>query len=733
MTQLIGDFETRSVIDIKVCGLDRYVKHPSTQVLLFAWATGDGPVNLWECLKEPMPPELLKLLLDPNVQKLFWNASFECQVFKHVLKMEIPLEQVCDIMVLARHLSLPGHLADAGKAIGLPFDQAKNSDGKRLIQKFSMPFHKGGEETLFGISEPRFHDWEDEPRDWALFGEYCKQDVVAERAILRLVQNIPLPDSEQRAWILDQKINERGIPVNRKFVENALALALQSKKKLTDRLKLLTGLANPNSRPQFLPWAQAQGYPHLSLGKAFVKAALAQDSGITPLCREVLELRQEAAKTSYTKYENILEKLSDDNRLRHQFAFMGAARTGRWSGGGGGNKKGVQVHNLPRPGKEIEAHYARALEIIEAGVLSEAVENEVKSWFKPEPRFSPIIALVVSCLRSAFQAPTGKKLVVCDLGSIENRVLGWLADCDAILKVFRDGRDAYLDFAAKMYAVIYESLIKIVEGVHKAKDKDAGEKRQVAKPAVLGAGYGLGPGVKKNPDGTYEIIWIEDRYGNRVKTGLMGYAENMGVKLTPEQAYLAWETFRKAYPEVVELWRKYEKAALRVLETGQPVKVGKMIFQRRARKDGTFILRIVLPSGRGLHYMNARVELETAQKKNGETYERKKLMYAGVGHGVGQVGNKTGWSESVYTYGGKITENADQAFSRDVLLNGMFLADEAGAQIVMHVHDEIVCEEDADPFAFSLTDLKHCMETVPEWAPGLMVAAEGYEGRVYKK
>lgn len=659
------------------------------------------------------------LLLNPDVTKLSWNVPFERAIFKFVLGIDIPLEQWCDPMIWARHLSLPGQLEAAGSALGLLPDQAKAKDGKRLIQKFSIPYHKGGEETLFGISEPQFHNWEDEPRDWALFGEYCKQDVIAEREIFKLVSNIPLPESEQHAWILDQKINERGIPVNRKFVQNALALSLESKKHLTKKLKELTQLANPNSRDQFLGWAQKEAYPFQSLGKNFVKAALAHNSGITLKLRDALKLRQEASKTSYTKFEALLEMLSDDDRLRHAFSFMGASRTGRWSGKGG-HGKSVQVQNLSRPMKEVEKNYDRALEIIELGDYAAA-----------EKEFPSVIGMAISCVRSVFQAPPGKKFVVCDLSAIENRVLGWLAGCDAILKVFRDGRDAYLDFAARMYNVPYESLIKISDGVHKAKDLDAAAKRQVAKPAVLGCGYGLGPGVKKLPDGTYEIMYITDRYGNQTMTGLMGYAANMGVKLTPEQAYLAWETFRKSYPEVVDLWKRYEKAAVKVLKTGVATRVGVVIFQRRARKNGTFILRLVLPSGRALHYINARVRTETAQRKSdGGDYERDKLYYDGIGHGVGQL--HTGWGE-VYTYGGKLCENGDQGLSREFMLNGMILADAIGMSIILHSHDEIATEEDDDPFAPGLTDLKHCMEANPVWAPDILLGAEGYEGKVYKK
>lgn len=750
LTRLWLDFESASCLDLKIVGLDRYVKSKTTRPLMLAWAFDDDEPVLWHPHEGVIPKEVWKALFADDVRKLAWNAPFEKNIFEFCLGLDIPFAHWDDVMIWSRHLSLPGSLEAAGNALGLPFDQLKKSEGKRLIKKFSEPYHKGGEETLFGISEPQFHNWEDEPDDWRLFGEYCKGDVISERAIFKIVSNIPLPEKEQRAWVLDQKINHRGIPVNRKFVQNALALSTESKQRLGQSLKEITQLANPNSGPQFLPWAQAQGYPHMSLGKNFVKAALSPDSGITPLCRRALKLRQETAKISYLKYQTLLNNLSDDDRLRHAFAFMGASRTGRWSGKGSDKGKSVQVQNLPRPDKDIEKHYDRALELIELGDYDLA-EKEVKTWFDPQPEFPSIIGMTTSCLRSVFQAPSGKKLVVADLGSIENRKLGWLADCDAILDVFRKGRDAYLDFGSRMFHLPYEAMIKIVDGIHKAKDADMAGKRQTAKPAVLGAGYGLGPGAtrhcsvcdkelkrkwtccREHPNAkiTYKAITKEDGQGNTVKQGLMGYAANMGVKLTAEEAYLAWETFRNSYPEVVDLWDTYQKAAVSVLKTGKTVKAGKCVFQRKARKDGTYILRIVLPSGRGLQYLNCRVETEIAQRQSdGEDYERDKIMYDGIGHGVGQIGK--GWG-SVYTYGGKLTENIDQASSRDVLVEGMFLADKIGMNIVMHVHDEIVCEEDNDPFSPGKADLEWAMTQVPEWAPGLLLAAEGWEGVCYKK
>ncbi len=199
----------------------------------------------------------------------------------------------------------------------------------------------------------------------------------------------------------------------------------------------------------------------------------------------------------------------------------------------------------------------------------------------------------------------------------------------------------------------------------------------------------------------------------------------MGVKLTPEQAYLAWEMFRKSYPEVVTLWYDVENAALDVLVSGGRVSVGVVEFCRKKN-----MLVITLPSGRGLHYLNARVEMRTVTGRDGKQRQKPGVFYDGIGHGVGKMGE--GWGP-VYIYGGKFAENIVQAISRDLLLNGMFLADEMGACIVHHAHDEIVAESENDPFAFTLYDLRWCMTQTPTWAPGLPLAADGYTSQVYKK
>lgn len=729
---LFLDFETASNLDVSVVGLDRYVKDKSTRVLILSWCLGEGEIKTWNPAKGPMPQELRELLLNPSIYKVAWNASFEMGVFFHVLGMYIPDEEWIDAMAWARYLSLPGSLEECGEILGIDPDEAKMKAGRLLIKTFCEPYHKGGVPTLFGISPAVFYNEETHPLQWREFERYNVNDVAAERALFIRMLSLPLTDLEQQTWFLDQKINQTGIPVNRKFAENALSMARKNKEELVAELQKRTGLENPNSVKQLLPWLQERGYIYSSLNKAFVQAAISNPD--TPKeCVEVLKLRQDASKTSFIKLEKLLDILSDDDRLRYQFMFLGASRSGRWSG------SGVQVQNLPRPIKWVEKNLDLAIKL----VMEDDYEGLVAALSK-EKVPPTIVSVCSSLIRACFQAPEGKKFAVCDLNAIENRVLGWLAGCDAILEVFRVGRDPYLAFAALMYGIDYDTL----KAQYDAGDPKAKEMRQAAKPAVLGAGYGLGAGVarfckkcqrklkfaedvpKCHPHAEihYEAIVVEKK-GNKTKTGLMGYAENMGVKLTPEQAYFAWKSFRKAYPEVVRLWDDLQNAAIDTLTTGKKVKVGFVEFDCKVRKNGQKIMRIKLPSGRYLHYINARLEKEIKTSSTGREYTAVSIMYDGIGHGVGQI--TTGWG-SVYTYGGKLAENIVQAISRDLLAHAMLLTDKCSLEICLHVHDEIAILIDEDD-SLGYTMLQMNMKTTPDWAPGLPLNAEGYEGKIYKK
>lgn len=362
MTRLYLDLETKNLEDLELRGLDNYSKSLSCAPLMMSFAFDDDPVDLWEPHVSEFPKECLRALKS-DVELVAWHSTFERYIFgncPNFLQIRIPPERFLDPMTWARHLSLPGSLEECGAALGLTEDQAKIADGKRLIRRFCEPFRLGGEMTLFRRTEPEFHGPDDSPEDWKLFGEYCKRDTEAERTILKKMEPFPLSELEHKIWCLDQRINDAGLPVNLEFVDAALFLAEKAKAELMEVQRAKTGLENPNSRPQMLEWAQKFGYPYNSLEKKTVSVALADMTNrMTPLCREVLKTRQEASKTSYTKFQRIKELVSSDGRVRNQYMFMGASRTGRWSSSGG-----MQAQNFPRPTKDVESRYQTAVDLV---------------------------------------------------------------------------------------------------------------------------------------------------------------------------------------------------------------------------------------------------------------------------------------------------------------------------------------------------------------------------------
>ncbi len=357
----------------------------------------------------------------------------------------------------------------------------------------------------------------------------------------------------------------------------------------------------------------------------------------------------------------------------------------------------MNVQNLKRPEKDVSKNLARAIELVkERNLLS------IKKEFKSEP-----LDVVGSLLRSCFIAPPGKKLVICDLSAVENRVLGYIADDETILKVFRDGLDPYLYFAATLFNVPYESLVTINEkGEHKAKDSDAAEKRQVSKPPVLACGYQLSAGEEK----------IDEETGDKIWTGLMKYSRDMGVPLSQEICKLSVEKFRSKHTRVVKHWSDIENAAIRCIKTGKTQEIGVIRFELTAG-----VLRMVLPSGRSLHYIEPKIVRREWFGKDKESIQC-----------LGMDQKKHIWT-TIYTYSGKLTENEDQAISRDLLAHGMMLATSIGFDIVMTTHDEIVAEVPEDS-SLGIKQLRECMIAQPSWGNSqLLLDAQGYETKVYRK
>jgi len=723
------DFETRSCCDLETRGLDNYAKDPSTEVLLCAYAFDDYAVKLWQPHLNPkIPDELRESLESPFEIVWAWNAAFEHAIINHVLKIPKSIEEFRDPMANSRYLSLPGSLEAAGEILGLK-ETAKMTEGSRLIKLFCEPEDEGGEETLWGLSLPTFRDWTTDPRDWALFGSYCRQDVIAERAAMKKMKKFALPEHEWDTWFLSERINQRGIPTDSALIAGARSIVNKEIEKLLAQLRETTGLENPGSVTQLLPWLQDRGYTFSSLGKAFVSRAMGGECTLTEEARVVLEIRGQTAKSSVKKYTAIADTTSEDGWLRYAYQYMGAARTGRFS------SLGANLANLVKASKDVEKKMDRAVELVQL-MDYDAIVSE----------FGKPLDVVASTTRSSFRAPEGQKFVVADSGSIENRVLGWVSRCTKILDVFKkiftyEGPDhpekeifngdqfpwdPYLDFATRLYNQSYAELW------YEWKILGDATKRNSAKPATLGAGFQLGAGK--------EDI---DKDGNKIWTGLLGYGRNLGVEMTPEDAVFSIKIFRSEYTEVVWYWKDIHRAAIRAVRNpGQIVGVG-VPYTDRDRDyyekighpldweprvsflcHGKKVLEMILPSGRSLHYINPEIREEDAIWE-GREYKRETVYYQGKEQG-GQT-----WSDCVASPG-RFTENSVQAIARDLLVHGMKLADKMGFPIVLHTYDEIGAVVPVTS-PLGLPQLISCLKVSPPYAPDLPLDASGYESPYYKK
>lgn len=710
------DYETKSELDLTQVGIDLYSAHPSTEILMASFKIDGQTTEQWVPAEgERIPSDLKEALRDPEVHKIGFNASFERMITWRKLGLGVGdySSWRCS-MALAYMFSFMGGLDDIASQMDLRFK--KDPKGKMLVRTFCGP-NKPTKNQPFV-----WRDQHSDPELWEEFKRYNIRDEDSEWELWTKLIRYGVPEWQWELYALDQIINDRGLPINRRFVENALQIADRRKSELISEQNRITGLANANSGAQLLPWLIDRGYPYENLQKAnVVKALVAEeeevknpsltydydlrkmvpatypdatvnalgqiegDAVMTDDCRIVLRLRQGSSKTSTTKYEACMNGLGDDDRLRHCFQFAGGSRTNRWAG------RKIQPQNLPRTPKWLEPEDGIDFDRLEyCNLLIESGDYYTLGLFAGEQ-----MDAVAGCVRSTIQAHDGKKLVVCDLSSIESVVIFWLTDCQRGLNVFRNGLCAYKDFATTLYSVPYDEVTK--------------GQRSGAKPAVLGAGYRLSGGELRNGE----------------KTGLWGYAENMGVKMTQEEANRAVQVFRETYSEIKNGWYQIEDTIERAMAAGgKIVKWGPLEFQIVKP-----FLRVGLPSGRSMWYYKLRVEKYEAEGRYGP-YMRTNITYMGKD----QVTNQ--WKR-IESHGGKFIENFVQALARDILGFGLLAAHAAGFFLVGHVHDEIISEEDENDEVHSLDLLRHCMTKAIQklhiWLQTMPLNAAGYEGKTYKK
>lgn len=747
MHKLSIDIETYSSRDISKAGLYQYADAPDFRVLLIAAAVDDGPVQVIDLdaidtlirvnegnrgaevceANERRSPrreagraaiasrrivfdDFCRWLNREDVTLHAFNAVFEWYCLGRA-GFATPIERWRCTMVHGLYLGYGGGLDAMGRAVGLAEDKRKLSTGKALIRRFCVP-DKNGRRVLPA----------QEPEKWALFQEYNRMDVEAERELAKRFAPWPLPEREQALWAQDAKMNAAGVAVDMGLVQAARAVWADEKAELLNEAALISGLENPNSLSQLKPWISAEmgADSPATLRKDDVKDLLAD--GKTPDCaRRMLEIRQLLGKTSVSKYDALAAQAQGGNRARGLLQFYGA-HTGRWSG------RGIQVHNLPKPALRCDQlDYARGLLR-----LGEADPHRARQALNL--CFGSLPDTLSQLIRTVLVAGDGNTFAVADYSAIEARVVAWLAGEAWVNEVFATHGRIYEAAASQMFGVPLEKI---------RKGNPEYALRAKGKVATLALGYGGGPAA----------------------LCAMG-ALKMGLR--EEELPDIVSRWRKANSRIRALWHDLEDAAVAVVKYGARRDV-QCLKLRLEFSDGRqdWYLTIELPSGRKLFY--ARPKLDVNQ------FGKEAVFFQAQGAGGFRYQS---------TWGGTLTENVVQAIARDCLAelllrieaangqrpdvrtaiesNAGGTASEAGegppaeaggaqaanAQstdgqrpdvrtasqgIRFHVHDEVIVEVAAAGAETRLEELLSLMAAPIPWAPGLLLKGEGFLSNYYRK
>ena len=556
MRSISIDIETYSGNDLNKCGVYKYVQHPDFDILLFGYSVDGGEVRVIDLAAgEEIPEDILAALSDEDITKWAFNSNFERVCLSEWLRRNHPEhfhsysvegDTVGDYldphgwkcsMIWSAYMGLPLSLAGVGAVLGL--EEQKLKEGKDLIRYFCVPC-KATKSNGGRIRNLPEHD----PEKWELFKFYNRRDVEVEQSIQKKLQNYPVPDFVWGEFWLDQEINDRGILLDMVLVENAIKLDAVSKDKLSDAMKDITELDNPNSVAQMKQWLSDQGVEAESLGKKDVAKMIADDD-IDEDVTEALMLRQQLAKSSVKKYQAMRTAVCRDGRARGMFQFYGANRSGRWAG------RIIQLQNLPQ-------NHMGDLE--QARGLVRNGDYEALSML-----YDSVPNVLSELIRTAFVSAEGNKFCVADFSAIEARVLSWLAGEQWRTDVFVNNGDIYCASASAMFGVPVE------------KHGQNAELRQKGKIAELALGYGGSVGALKS----------------------MGAIE-MG--LSEEELQPLVDSWRSANPNIVRFWWDVDRAVKKAVKQREPSVIKGIRFEC---KSG--MLFITLPSGRRLSYVKPRM------------------------------------------------------------------------------------------------------------------------------
>lgn len=697
---LVRDVETRGTVDLRDVGQYNYATHRDTQMLCVGYCVDDGPVKLW-WPGDPVPDAYREAARNPNWTAVAHQAPFEMAIERHILGPRhgfpiIPLNRNLCTMAVARSLALPASLGKL--AMVLRCQHQKDAIGSRLMLQLSKPRKRRKHEPENGHAY-----WFEDDERLIRLGEYCKEDVEATREI---AYQLPwLSDDEYAIWLLDQKINDRGIYIDHKLALAAQQIVQDAGPYIDQEISRITDceVTSINQVAKLKAWL-SQYCDATSLNKAAIEELLAQNN-LHPLAREAIKLRAFGAQAAPKKIESLLARRSRDGRVHDAFVYH-AAGPGRWS------SHGAQLHNMKRSSiEDVE----QVISVISGGDFDAAnavLENP--------------LATIGDLIRAMIVAMDEHRLIGADFSGIEARITAWYAGEESKLEVFRKfdaglGPDPYIKSAAAVLSLNVDKL----QARYLAGDIEARNQRQVGKRCELAFGFqgrvdafrkasqwNRRHGLTRDMDDFLKLRKLKPS-GDPVK-------DQETIDREIEKVNKLW---REAHPRIQAMWSTLNNAAWRATRNpGKAIRFrDKLVFEH----DGSS-LWITLPSGRRIHYPETRIR--RIIKKAALIIETPKGFPALI-----FKDNVSGQWRDTQIYGGLLTENVVQGMARDLLALAMLRIEAAGMPIVAHVHDEAICEVRQDQVKRLKPQFQNLMVASPSWAEGLPIVAKAWSDSRYVK
>lgn len=682
-----------------------YAEHPSTVVLTMSYRTPGQPVRRWRP-GDPLPQDLFDW--DGPIEA--HNVMFERQIWEHVCTPRYGFPPIAPdrwrcSMAKARVNALPGALGNLTKVLNTTI--VKDADGKRLLDKFSMPRKPTKTDPRFRIRP------EEDPEDAERLYRYCDVDVESEELASAAMPDMT-PD-ELAFWQIDQEINHRGVGVDLDSVRNMRVVLEATLEQYGREFADITGGLSPSQVQATVGWLTAKGVQIASLDSEAVEAALKQD--LPADARRVLEIRALTGSASVKKLYSLERMATSDRRLKNLLIHHGA-RTGRATG------EGPQPQNLPKAGPDLkwcDCGRPTGAHRMDCAWCGEVLGPKVEEWSYRavddvqevmsthsvdlvEEYFGDALLAISGCIRGMFVAGEGKQLIASDFTAIEAVVAACLSGEQWRIDVFREGRPIYLESASRITGTPVETY----QAYAAENGKHHPDRNKIGKVAELALGFGGWLGGWRGFDDTDTFT------DDQVKKNI-----------------LAW---REASPAIVEMWGGQSRG--KPWERRSECYGLEGIFVHAVQSPGVSFscrgitaymsgdaLKLRLLSGRELTYQSPR--LTPSPRREGEWAITYMTWNSNPKYGV------VGWVP-MSTYAGKLFENVVQAVAHDILRAAIVRLLAAGYPCVLHVHDEIVCEV-PDGFG-SVEEFEAIMSERPAWCADWPIAVDGgWIGKRYRK